>query len=255
MKDPELPFFVGYLPTPKSLARFYRILTMTLVVGCGLLGYWLGTQQKPSDPGRWVVDSPITMTGILQVSPYPVLHRTHPDDPTRIESVLLVRQGKHTAASLMNHLDGQTALVTGALIQRGGWTMLEVSSRKNFAVAQDSEQAAIRHRLGMETLGMITLTGEIVDSKCFLGVMKPGHGTIHQPCAEVCLLGGIPAMLVSKAADGFKYGYLLVQADGSPASAFVASMAAKPVTVRGELQRQGDLMYLRMPETLPTPST
>jgi hypothetical protein len=29
----------------------------------------------------------------------------------------------------------------------------------------------------------MTLTGEIVDSKCYLGVMNPGQGKVHRDCA------------------------------------------------------------------------
>ena len=240
------PFFVGYLPTPKALVKFYRPLVFAFVVGCGLLGYWLGAQQKPGAPGVWAAGSSTTMTGVLQLAPYPVLHRIHPENPTRIESVLLVRQGKQSATSLAGDLDGRTVSATGALISRGGWTMLEVSSEESFATTGETDSTSIKDRLAVESLGEITLSGEIVDSKCFLGVMKPGSGAIHRPCAEVCLLGGIPAMLVAKADDDLKYGYLLVQPDGSPASIMVSKLGAQTVAISGELQRQGDLLYLRM---------
>lgn len=246
MSKQESSFFIGYLPAPQALVRFYRPLVFVLVVCCGLFGYWLGAQQKSGSPGIWAVGSPITMTGALQLSPYPVLHRFHPEDPTRIESVLLVRQGKHAATNLVSDLDGIAVSVTGTPISRGGWTMLEVSSRESFTKTDAVDIASIKSHLQIESLGEITLSGEIVDSKCFLGVMKPGAGPIHRSCAEVCLLGGIPAMLVSKAADGLKYGYILVQPDGSSASALSAALAAQTVKITGELQRQGDLLYLRM---------
>ncbi|MEJ2177929.1 MAG: hypothetical protein P8Y12_08270 [Gammaproteobacteria bacterium] len=63
----------------------------------------------------------------------------------------------------------------------------------------------------------MTLTGEIADSKCFLGVMKPGEGSIHRACAEVRLLGGIRSMLVVRDCNDIRYGYILTLPDGSPA--------------------------------------
>lgn len=248
MNRPDPPFFVGYLPTPAALARFYRPLALALVIGCGLLGYWLGSQQKPGPPAVWAVGTSTTMSGVLQASPYPVLHRIHPEDPDRIESVLLVRQGKHAASSLTGDLDGKAVTITGAVIRRGGWTMLEVSSAESFAATEEISTAAIRDRLATESLGEIALAGEIVDSKCFLGVMKPGAGAIHRSCAEVCLLGGIPAMLVAKSSDDRKYGYILLRPDGTSASAVTAKLAGETVTITGELQREGDLLYLRMAE-------
>ena len=126
--------------------------------------------------------------------------------------------------------------------------MLEVSSEDSFAANDGIGTAAIKDRLATESLGEIVLAGEIVDSKCFLGVMKPGAGAIHRSCAEVCLLGGIPAMLVAKASDDRKYGYILLRPDGSSASALTAGLAGGAVAISGELQRQGDLLYLRMAE-------
>jgi len=34
----------------------------------------------------------------------------------------------------------------------------------------------------MKFLGAATLRGEIVDSKCFLGIMKLGEKTVHRAC-------------------------------------------------------------------------
>jgi len=41
------------------------------------------------------------------------------------------------------------------------------------------------------SLGTQTLVGEIVDSKCFLGVMNPGQLTTHRACAIRCISGGV----------------------------------------------------------------
>jgi len=47
------------------------------------------------------------------------------------------------------------------------------------------------------TLGNKKLRGEIIDPKCFFGVMKPGSGKTHKSCAARCLSGGIPAVFKS----------------------------------------------------------
>ena len=38
----------------------------------------------------------------------------------------------------------------------------------------------------------VTLKGEIIDPKCYLGAMKPGGGKTHKACAMRCIAGGIP---------------------------------------------------------------
>jgi hypothetical protein len=53
------------------------------------------------------------------------------------------------------------------------------------------------------------VTGEIVDSKCFLGVMNPGERTVHRDCAIRCLSGGVPPMLAYRDAAGTHLALLL----------------------------------------------
>lgn len=48
------------------------------------------------------------------------------------------------------------------------------------------------------------ITGELVDSKCNLGVMNPGSGKVHRDCAARCVSGGVPLALVP--ADSEHYG-------------------------------------------------
>ena len=46
------------------------------------------------------------------------------------------------------------------------------------------------------SLGMSTLVEELVDTKCFLGVMRPASGNVHRGCAVRCLGGGAPPALL-----------------------------------------------------------
>jgi hypothetical protein len=84
-------------------------------------------------------------------------------------------------------------------------------------------------------VGRTTLTGEIVDSKCFAGVMNPGEGTVHRDCARRCLSGGITPMLVVRDGTGGERLVLLVSAHGRPIGRQLAPIAGVPVTVDGLL--------------------
>ena len=46
------------------------------------------------------------------------------------------------------------------------------------------------------SLGQGTFVGELVDTKCFLGVMRPATGKVHRGCAIRCLNGGAPPGLL-----------------------------------------------------------
>ena len=94
-------------------------------------------------------------------------------------------------------------------------------------------------------LGRQTFIGEIVDSKCFLGVMNPGQLTPHRACAIRCISGGVPPVLLVRQEDG-SAGYLLLVSDnGKPVNKQVLDLIAEPVEITGEVELQGELLILR----------
>ncbi|NKB77169.1 MAG: hypothetical protein GKR96_09020 [Gammaproteobacteria bacterium] len=249
----KAPFFVGYLDMPKQLKRFYIPLVILVGVLSALGGMSIAKQQQSDGPAEWQTSSTVTYHGLLKMEPYPVLHRINPDNANETESILLVNQGKFSAEHYAAPLEDQWVSVTGYPIIRGGWTMLELASDQPIHTAAKIEEPSEFSILGQSSssvsLGAVSFSGEIADSKCFLGVMNPGKGTVHKACAEVCLLGGIPAMLLVLGEDGLKYGYLLTHSDGSSVSKELANQAAKQVEVNGELVKKGDLLYLQIGES------
>ena len=94
------------------------------------------------------------------------------------------------------------------------------------------------------SLGTFTFTGEIIDSKCFLGVMNPGTLKPHRACATRCISGGIPPMLAVRTSDGATMYLLLVSKDGQTVNKEVLDLIAEPVTITGEMVQHGDLLFL-----------
>lgn len=235
---------------PRLLKRFYYLVTVLLIATCGWFGYWVATQQKSTGPAVWNTAQVTTMYGLVSVHPYPILHRFNPQNLAELQSVLLVSPGKHSATQLASRFAQQIVSVDGYEIQRGGWMMLELAGKRPIQLTSEAtspiNQDTLQSLLTVKSLGQITLNGEIVDSKCFLGVMKPGAGTIHKACAEVCLLGDIPPMLVAKDARNQKFGYLLTAANRSSGSRYLAKFAAEAVQVTGQLQQQGDLLFIKV---------
>ena len=97
-------------------------------------------------------------------------------------------------------------------------------------------------------LGRQRLRGEIVDSKCYFGVMKPGQGKAHRDCAVRCISGGAPPAFVVRAA-GPEGGertliLLLVGSDGSSIGSRILDLVAEPVEIEGEVSRLGDQLVL-----------
>ncbi len=88
-------------------------------------------------------------------------------------------------------------------------------------------------------LGRTELTGEIVDTKCYFGVMNPGSGKVHRDCAARCLSGGIPPALLVRDAAGQTMTVLVANFRRE-----LLEHVAEPVTLRGRLARSAGRLIL-----------
>jgi len=88
------------------------------------------------------------------------------------------------------------------------------------------------------------LRGEIVDPKCFFGVMKPGEGKPHKDCAIRCILGGIPPVLHVVDRNGANNYYLIVGANGEMMNKAVQNYVAAPVEILAKAVRYNDWIVL-----------
>ena len=95
------------------------------------------------------------------------------------------------------------------------------------------------------SLGERVLRGEIVDSKCYLGVMKPGRGKPHRACAVRCISGGIPPVLMVRDTAGIASYFLLTDLDGGALNDRILDLVAEPVEIRGEVLQYDNLLVLR----------
>ena len=95
------------------------------------------------------------------------------------------------------------------------------------------------------TEGPVNVTGEIVDSKCFLGVMVPGAGKTHKDCASLCLRGGIPPAIYVQDRAGHASLLLLTGPSGEPVGAQALHVAGEAISVTGSVHRQGGWLVLR----------
>jgi hypothetical protein len=234
-------FFVGYLNTPQRLATFYKVLTPILIVSIIALGVWFGLSQKSAGKGVWDLSGPSTISGYLTVDPYPVIHYVGEEK----RSVILVQQGKKSANPLAKNHANQWVTISGFAIARGDWSMLELTSESAFAIAENQTPVDFKST----PLGDIALRGEIIDSKCFLGVMKPGSGKAHRACAAMCLRGGMPPMFVATSTEGEKFGYMLMHPNGESASLDLIEDVGLPVELKGSLEKRGDMLYIRYDAT------
>jgi hypothetical protein len=231
--------FVGYnWPVQPDLWRFVRRAALGLGVGVVGLSGALAVGHRPLEGGTFEFGHVTEHQGRLVGHPVPMLRRVDGSWP------LLVASGKHGAEASVRGLDGQDVTLRATRISRNGFEMLEIAgpltARKDKG-RRTTDQGQRTKDEGQETKG-VTLTGEIVDSKCFLGVMVPGEGTTHRGCAALCLRGGIPAALHVRQADGSSVLYLIT---GSAATRERSVMwAGETVQMEGTVTLQGGWQVL-----------
>lgn len=225
-------FYVGYLPrAPRGIAMRTRV-AVAVVVAAGLAAAVLLTVgQSRFDPGVFEFGVDRDFEGVVVERPYPLLAAPDGTD------YLLVAPGKHGAGTLVAGLGGRNARVTGSRIDNGRESAIEVHRVE--ALPAEAAPTPDERRLGRRTL-----RGEIVDSKCHLGVMKPGRGKPHRACAILCIRGGIPPLLRVEDRAGAVSYLLLVGPDGRSINREVLDYVADPVEVTGEVVRSGSLLVL-----------
>src|SRR6185503_8254111 len=85
----------------------------------------------------------------------------------------------------------------------------------------------------------VAIRGEVVDSKCFLGVMVPGSGKTHKDCASLCVRGGIPPAVYVKDRSGTSAFMLLTRVSGEPVNEAAIAVAAEAIDMAGTVERRG----------------
>ncbi len=127
----------------------------------------------------------------------------------------------------------------GTLIYRDDKTMIEIAA----GTISNIENGVVTPGTS-ESLGVFTLRGEIVDSKCYLGVMKPGNLKPHKACAIRCIRGGITPVLCVRDESGNAMYVMLAGKNGQPINAEVIPFVAEPVEVTGPIERRDDLLLM-----------
>ena len=236
-------FYVGYLPkAPTALAGFVRRVIVVLGLVAVTMALLLVFAQKPFANSTFEYGKVRSFEGGVEARPFPTLLVARPGEigqHDKYSRYLLVAPGKHGADELVAGFDGKQVRLQGQLIYREGGTMVEIVPGSITAVdGAPAVQEATRD------LGAVTVTGEIVDSKCYLGVMNPGQGKVHRDCAARCLSGGIPPIFVTT--DGQRQ-LLLVGLDGRTLGRdALREFIAEPIQIQGELLEKGSTRLLKL---------
>lgn len=241
MDRKDAPFFVGYLPMPSGLKGFLALASLALILAFAAAAWLISTSQNDPGPGAFRFDfGPQTLTGVLELTPEPMLHVTEGTEriPTG-QTIMLSSGAKRGLGGRGVPLDGQVVSVRGIVLERGSLNMLQVQGRADALTAvEDAELPTI----SSQDMGRWRLTGEICDGKCLAGAMRPGRGIAHKACANLCIIGGVPPVFVStQPVEGSEF--LMLGGMGmSERPQVMLDMVGEYVTLEGQVEKRGDLL-------------
>jgi len=100
-----------------------------------------------------------------------------------------------------------------------------------------------------------SLSGEILDSKCWFGAMQPSDSKVHKAGAPLCVRGDVPPAFFARGPAG-QGAVMIMTAAGRAHGPELLGLVADPVRLTGRVFCHGDLLMLgacRGSTTLPGP--
>ncbi len=240
-------FYIGWqakmaLELASRLKRMVIVSAIALPIIVGLLVWF----QNQVDRGHYEYGIGKKFKGILYEFPIPRLRL----DSGGGETVdhILVGAGKFGTGSLIAGADGHRVTFVGSLIIREPFRMIELNRPDTFVILDKDAPPAPPPTVS--PLGEGLFTGELVDTKCWSGVMRPATGKVHRGCAIRCLSGGVPPGLLVR--DGSGDGMVLLLAGGDRERLECDfQLAGTFIDVRGALELNGGTAVLRVRSITP----
>ncbi len=168
------------------------------------------------------------------------------------QHLLLIGFGKHGAEGTIEvweeqvgaSLEGKKIKVNGTLIYHDGKTLLELTKgKRSLDMVFDDPVSSTGY---IEEKEVKVLTGEIIDPKCYFGVMKPGFDKPHRSCAARCIAGGIPPVLRVELQSGLAQYYLMYNQKQQHPAEEVQPYIGQRVEVSGKVKKYQDWNILEV---------
>jgi uncharacterized membrane protein len=231
-------FFVGYLPNaPVKTMSILKWVMVMVGMSIVIIGIVLVMSQREFSSSNFDYGKYTSVEGFIFKSPIPhikISERTESGD-THHRTMLLVGFGKAGADKTLlefeeklGSLNGKFVKLEGELIYGDNKSLFQISKDR----APEIKTSIDTVSSSMKTQGVVSVSGEIIDPKCYFGVMKPGEGKPHRSCAIRCIAGGIPPVFH---ADGKSDYYILLDENLKPVNDRVLDMVGDRITLSGEV--------------------
>ncbi len=248
-------FYIGWqAQAPASITHHIKRVLGLLFAIMIVIGLLLARNQKKFSTANFEFGSLTQVTGFYFNKPVPSIKVEHGTDRfgnKTYVTIPLVGFGKFGAEGVMDVLQKEqgTSLnqkeltLRGTLLYNDGKLLMQIDANDQplITVGKMADIASIPVQ---KEIGTVKFRGEIVDPKCFFGVMKPGEGKVHKDCAIRCIRGGIPPVLRVQNEKGEANYYLLVGPHGEKMNEAVKDLVAEPVEIEARAVQQGDWIIL-----------
>ncbi len=223
-------FYIGYRKiAPPNTGRFIARMAALIVLLVMLAAFTLGALQNPAGDGAYAFGTVESFEGELLARPIPYVAI---DDHGNSRIAILVDQGKHGVSAYVRDAINHKVRFDATRIEREGVLMLELAGADHFHVLDE-----IIRKVHPLITPPSTLVGELVDTKCYLGVMNPAQGKVHRGCAVECLRGGVQPGLLVTDEDGASRLVLISATPG----VINPEWAGRTLTVTGSVHKNGAL--------------
>jgi len=242
-------FYVSYIDgslgqkTKRTIKRFALASVLVVILGSLIFSF----TQKPFKNSSFELTSATKITGVFHQNPYPMLRVEIAKNTYK--NILLLGFGKSSANPFLEKLqnevkdlNGKEISIEGNLIYYNGKTLIQITNDEKVVLENDKKKATPKKEL----ISKMTLQGEIIDPKCYFGVMKPGKGKIHRSCAVRCISGGIPPVLATTDKNNMSQYFLLTDLQGQPINKAVLPFIGKPSEIKGVVEKMEDWFILKI---------
>ncbi|MBC6426254.1 MAG: hypothetical protein GDA51_07250 [Ekhidna sp.] len=235
-KNTNDDFFVGWSgEVPKNYASKGRLFFFGSLTAILLVGVLFVVNQRPYKKSEYEYRLTRELSGYLVQHP---VWGIRIKENGMIKTIPLVGYGKTGPASTLakmtethNLREGTMVTLKGKLTHFQGKYLMELTDMENSLVSA-GEEIMPERKITMQ--GIKTLEGEIVDPKCFFGVMNPATKAVHRSCAIRCISGGIPPLLAIRDNGEFVDYYFLHDADMQSVAQSILPYVGVPVRISGE---------------------
>jgi hypothetical protein len=239
-------FYVGYRneAAPKT-SRFIKALLA--VVGVAMITTCIAIvlSQQGFSSGVFEYGQESAIEGYIFSEPIPHIKIQIGNDSIKkpkFQAILLVGAGKMGARETLQkfeheseQLNGKRVVLKGYKIYGNNKALFQIDPANPPHLLEAMSFPPVVFRIEEN----LTVTGEIVDPKCYFGVMKPGEGKPHRSCAIRCLSGGIPPVFHSK--DDY---FLLIGDDFLPLNQEVLPIVGDLINLSGKVVNFDDWKIL-----------